>query len=155
MELASMLAGEPFSDSPRCADPVLAAFLRAFNDRLSHRDRQRLVPYAARVVGTRGGRRRRRERLRLCLAFAGLRSHASARLRFAVLLGVRWVFRLERGAGEYAARLAIAQGRVEEGFRLLDDLVGGSEPAAFPGPVVLGPELRVARAGAQLELDPR
>ena len=53
MELASMLAGERFTDKPRCVDPVLAAFLRAFNDRLDHFDRQRLLPYASRAVGTR------------------------------------------------------------------------------------------------------
>ena len=29
MELASMLAGEPFSDRPDCACPVIGAFLRA------------------------------------------------------------------------------------------------------------------------------
>src|SRR3954454_13886856 len=57
MELASMLAGEEFTDRPKCADPVIASFLRAFNDRLDTRQRQRLRPYAAAVVGTRGGGR--------------------------------------------------------------------------------------------------
>ena len=149
-----MLAGARFSDRPRCVDPVIAAYLRAFNDRLPHRDRQRLMPYAARVVGTRQGRRRRRERLRLCLAFAGLRSNPLARLRFGVVLGARWTVRLECGAGEYAARVAVGDDRVEAGFRLLDELIGGSEPAPLAGAVVLGPELGVPRPGAQLELQP-
>src|ERR687896_348334 len=32
MELSSMLAGEAFSDRPRCVDPVIAGFLRTYND---------------------------------------------------------------------------------------------------------------------------
>ena len=32
MELASLLAGEPFTDRPACASPVIAAFLREYND---------------------------------------------------------------------------------------------------------------------------
>ena len=32
MELASMLAGERFSDQPRTVCPVIAGFLRAYND---------------------------------------------------------------------------------------------------------------------------
>ena len=154
MELASMLAGERFSDRPRCVDPVLAAYLRAFNDRLDHVDRQRLLPYASRAVGTRAGRGRRRERLELCLEFSGLRSHLLARLRFGFLLGARWALRLECGAAEHAARTAIAEDRVEAGFALLDSLIGGSEPAPLPGPVVRGPELRIPSARPQLELDP-
>lgn len=150
-----MLAGERFSDHPRCADPVVAAFLRAFNDRLDHHERQRLLPYAARVVGSRAGRRRRHERMDACLAFAGQRSRLLARLRLAVLLGARWALRLEAGAGELAARTAIAEHRVEEAFGLLDRLVGAPlEPPALAGPVVVGAELRVPGARAQLELEP-
>jgi hypothetical protein len=54
MELASMLAGEPFGDHPACASPVIAALLRAYNDRVGDERRQALRPYAALVVGTRG-----------------------------------------------------------------------------------------------------
>ena len=32
MELVAFLAGEPHSDGPACASPVIAAFVRAFND---------------------------------------------------------------------------------------------------------------------------
>src|SRR3954466_5717904 len=53
MELASMLAGEPFSDRPRCVDPVIAGFLRTYNDGLDDRRRQDLYPVASEVVGTR------------------------------------------------------------------------------------------------------
>src|SRR4051794_8515076 len=52
MELASMLAAEPFSDHPRGACPVLGAFLRAYNDTVSTTRRQDLLPCASLVVGT-------------------------------------------------------------------------------------------------------
>ena len=57
VELASVIAGEPFSDHPRCVCKVIAAFLRSWNDRASHSARQRLLPYAERVVGSRAARR--------------------------------------------------------------------------------------------------
>ncbi len=53
MELASMLAGEQFTDHPEAVCPVIGAFLRTYNDRVHDRWRQDLYPYAARVVGTR------------------------------------------------------------------------------------------------------
>ena len=71
MELASIIGGEPFSDSPRCVDRVVAAFLRAWNDRAGYADRQRLYPYASHVVGTGGYRRTSRIRRDLCLSWAG------------------------------------------------------------------------------------
>lgn len=52
IELASMLAGEPFSDHPRSVSPPIAAFLRGYNDLLDGERRQDLYPYAAKVVGT-------------------------------------------------------------------------------------------------------
>jgi hypothetical protein len=54
MELASMLAGEPFSDHPRSVCPVIAAFLRAYNDAIDDERRQDLYAYAVKVVGSRG-----------------------------------------------------------------------------------------------------
>jgi hypothetical protein len=53
MELASILAGESFSDHPECVSPVIATMLRAYNDRLDDARRQELLPYASAVVGTR------------------------------------------------------------------------------------------------------
>lgn len=66
MELASMLAGESFSDHPACACPVIASFLRAYNDSLDDERRQDLYAYAAKIVGSRGSgavQRARAERL--------------------------------------------------------------------------------------------
>ena len=53
MELASMLAGEQFTDHPVSACPVIAALLRSYNDSIDHRRRQDLYAYASKVVGTR------------------------------------------------------------------------------------------------------
>src|SRR3954462_2394306 len=44
LEYTSLLAGEPFSDSPACVDRELAAVLRHANDLLADADRPRLVP---------------------------------------------------------------------------------------------------------------
>jgi len=54
MELASMLADEPFSDHPASVCPVIASLLRAYNDSVDDRRRQDLYAYAAKVVGSRG-----------------------------------------------------------------------------------------------------
>ena len=53
MELASMLAGEPFTDRPASVCPVIASFLRAYNDSIDDERRQDLYAYAAKVVGSR------------------------------------------------------------------------------------------------------
>ena len=57
MEAVAYIAGEPWSDSPACASPVISAFLRSWNDALSDADRDRLLPAAVwvtRLVGSRG-----------------------------------------------------------------------------------------------------
>jgi hypothetical protein len=47
MEYTSIIAGERFSDHPRCTDPALAAVARAVNDYSSDAARQRLVELAS------------------------------------------------------------------------------------------------------------
>jgi hypothetical protein len=66
LELASMLAGEPFSDQPRCVCPVIAVYLRAYNDCADDVARQALYGAAARVVGTAAGLEIERARARRC-----------------------------------------------------------------------------------------
>jgi hypothetical protein len=51
LEYTSLLAGEPFSDSPACVDRELAAVLRHANDLLADADRPRLVPLLGRAIG--------------------------------------------------------------------------------------------------------
>lgn len=54
MEWTSVLAGEPWSDSPQCTSPVIAAFLRSWNDSLPDDERQQLKRYIPLVINTRG-----------------------------------------------------------------------------------------------------
>jgi hypothetical protein len=70
MELASMLAGEPFTDQPVTACPVIGGFMRAYNDACDDRRRQDLLPYAAAVIGTRGDDELAERRAAACLRFA-------------------------------------------------------------------------------------
>ena len=144
MELASVIAEEPFSDHPRCACKVIAAFLRAWNDRASHSARQRLLPYAKRVVGSRAGRRVTRRRRDVCLTWAGADltgnwlSRAMRRLAMRVrifVLGIGPALRLNEGAGQLAARAVFARYDAETGLKLVDNLLAiGSErrPTARP-----------------------
>jgi hypothetical protein len=65
MELASMLAGESFSDHPRTACPVVSMVLRCYNDGIDDERRDDLYWCASAVVGTRspGSRAVRTERV--------------------------------------------------------------------------------------------
>lgn len=54
MEYTSVLAGERFSDSPHCTDPVLAAVARAVNDYSSDASRQRIAPFAGDLTTAHG-----------------------------------------------------------------------------------------------------
>jgi hypothetical protein len=47
MEYVSVLAGGPFTDSPQCTDPTLAAIARAVNDYSGDQRRQRLAVLAS------------------------------------------------------------------------------------------------------------
>lgn len=51
MEYTSVLAGESFTDSPRCVDAELAAVLRGANDMLSDEERPAMVPLLGRAIG--------------------------------------------------------------------------------------------------------
>jgi hypothetical protein len=158
VELASLLAGEKFSDHPRCVCDVIAAFLRSLNDRVAHADRQRLRPYAGCAVGSRAARQITRRRRDACLAGAGVRieggpirrllGRLAMRARIFFVVGFRPAMRLNWGAGEYAARVMFARHGAEEAFALLDRLlaVGGLEAAPLSDPVVGSPQVRVAAA---------
>lgn len=51
MEMASVLAGERWSDHPRCTHPLLAEVARNVNDRTSDEGRQRLALLIPAVIG--------------------------------------------------------------------------------------------------------
>jgi hypothetical protein len=54
MEWASLLAGEQWSDHPRCTHPLLAHLARMVNDAVGDPARQRLVPLVPDVIGLTG-----------------------------------------------------------------------------------------------------
>jgi hypothetical protein len=153
VELASLVGKEKFSDHPRCVCEVIAAFLRGWNDRSSHAERQRLLPYGERIVGSRADRAVTRARRDVCLTWAGAdltgnslscaRRRLAMRLRILVLCGIGAAARLNEGAGELAARVVFARYGPEAGFRVIDALLaigpgsGSAPPTANgsgPGP---------------------
>jgi hypothetical protein len=142
VELASLIAREEFSDRPLCVCPVIAAFLRGWNDRSAYAHRQDLVPYAERIVATSGSSRVTRERRDMCLEWAGVNLHrgpvrrALARLwvrpRIALLCGPGHALRLKEGAGEYAARVLYGRRDLEGAFLLLDAMLAIGAPRRPP-----------------------
>lgn len=52
MEMASWLAGEPWSDHPGCTHPVLAELARRINDTVDDAHRHQLVPLVPDAIGT-------------------------------------------------------------------------------------------------------
>jgi hypothetical protein len=133
MELSSMLAGEPFSDRPRCVDPVIAGFMRTYNDGIDDRRRQDLLPLASEVVGTRDVAGVQAERARMCLRWAQAR-HEERRRGPRRLLPLRPLLpdgRLgDDAAGTLAGRIAVkeasrrrAEGAHEAALEFVRDLI--------------------------------
>jgi hypothetical protein len=137
-----MLAGEKFTDRPDCVCPVIGSFLRSWNDQVGYADRQRLYPYASRVVDTGGYRRISRIRRDLCLSHAGadldrgpLRRAATRlrmRGRIAWTVGIFPAIWLKEGAGAYAAHVCFMRGDSESAFALLDRLLTVESPPSSP-----------------------
>jgi hypothetical protein len=138
MELASMLGGEPFTDHPRSVCPVVASYLRALNDLMDDRQRQRLYPYAAAAVGTSGDESVQRARIETCrsaLRDLGTRGPAPQRLlaKAAAAAPLGSPLALEH----FTLRLVRLMRRSEEDWRrsalaLADDLLGRT-PLGGPG----------------------
>jgi hypothetical protein len=72
MELASVLAGERWSDHPACTHPLLAALARHVNDYTSDAGRQRLAGLIPSVIGLTGDDLRIDARIALRSAIAAL-----------------------------------------------------------------------------------
>ena len=86
MEAVAFVAGEPWSDHPECACPVISAFLRSWNDGLpSDAERDRLLkPLIRSLVGTRN--KNLEERRSLMAADWLVRVYTPAWLRLAGLV---------------------------------------------------------------------
>jgi hypothetical protein len=144
VELASVLAKEKFSDRPRCVCPVIGAFLRGWNDRATHVERQRLTPYAALIVGSRRSRWVTHARRDLCLEWAGADlSHGPVRrwlartgmrLRIAVYCGLDAALRLTEGVNGNGHRPMNGNGHVAGDFVPPERLSGGDVDLPQPSP---------------------
>jgi len=111
MELASMLGGEGFSDRPSSVCPVVAGFLRGYNDLVDDQRRQELYRYASEVVGSAGDRMLRWRRRRMLRHWA--RSVAERR---SPALAMRTGFRLGSGdeIGGHVGHLVASARRRED-----------------------------------------
>ncbi len=137
MELASMLAGERYTDRPRSACPVIGSFLRQYNDRTDDERRQDLYEYASRVVGTRGDRALARRRAAACLDFIRARRRMDA-LELWPCWTLRWrTCAIAQSAGVIAARDATDEGH-RAALALVDALIDmaprSDTPVAPPTP---------------------
>ena len=85
MEAVSYVAGEPWTDSPACACPVIATFLRNWNDSLPDDERNDLLKdLIPRLVGTRATPEIENRRATMAADWL-IREHTPAWLRLAGL----------------------------------------------------------------------
>jgi hypothetical protein len=141
MELASMLAGEPFTDHPQSVSAPIASFLRRYNDLLDDRRRQDLYPYASKVVGTASRPQVELARVRRLMAWAD-QMWASRRWPLRCRLGGLRRSRARTNhpelAGSYAVRALprMSAATHAAALALVDELIAmGSPQALEPEPL--------------------
>jgi hypothetical protein len=134
MELASMLAGEGFTDHPRSVSRPIASFMRGYNDLLDDERRADLYRYAAQTVGTASSPAVENARIERMLAWAdGLwleRSSKSLLERMRLRRAVKERSADPEPAGTYTVH---AIGKVSdeshaEALLLVDELIAMDEP---------------------------
>jgi hypothetical protein len=154
MELASMLDAGPFTDHPRSVCPVIAAFLRNYNDWVDDGRRQDLYAYAAKVVGSRESRSVEDARTRRLMKWAAeLEQRRVKRLP----IGLRpWVSPSDPEPGDVASWVVYAIARQkdhphDEALRVVDELLEmgrtrasrrarpGGEPSLAPSDQIMSP----------------
>ena len=85
MEAVAFVAGEPWSDHPECACPVICAFMQSWNDGLPDVERDALLrPLIPRLIGTRSTKEVERRRAVMAADWL-VRTHTPAWLRLAGL----------------------------------------------------------------------
>jgi hypothetical protein len=152
MELASMLAGGPFTDRPKSACRVIGAFLRAYNDAVDDERRQGLYRCAADVVGTRAARATERARIERCVReLADLRGRRAPVWRRALgraLRGLDSGGHLTAPFAQLARALASSDGGQERALALVDELAGIQVPPAPPSRPMSGAHAPTNRRSA-------
>jgi hypothetical protein len=133
MELASMLAGEGFSDHPRAVSRPIASFLRGYNDLVDDRRRADLYRYAALTVGSAGARSTEDARVARLLAWADQRWEQRASRSLLERMRYRRAVQERSGDPEPAGTYAVhAIGKVTAGshaaaLALVDELIAMGE----------------------------
>jgi hypothetical protein len=131
MELASVLAGEKWSDHPSCTHPLLAALARQVNDYTSDEGRQRLARLIPSVIGLTGDDPHVDARIALRCATTALPVVSAERQRVmavAVLAADRVLAQLDHrpvAPMEAASRRALAE--VPDAARWAERFAGGME----------------------------
>jgi hypothetical protein len=138
-ELASMLAGERFTDRPRTACPAVTAFVRGYNDGLDDAHRQDLYAVAAMLVGSAGGAESVHEHMWRCIMFA-----RELRPRRLGLFGPRLSYESDlvncESAGRHAARVARRHENVHARvLAFVAELLERQSPGASGGAAVARP----------------
>jgi hypothetical protein len=142
MELASMIAGEPFTDRPATACRVISALLRGYNDSVGGDQRQQLRRFASDVVGTRSSESLEHARLhRAFAAFDALEAGQRHKLRRWLAPMASWEVHRLRGNAHLAQNLD-ATGRAMAAYfhragpsgdarfvALIDELIAMGKPA--------------------------
>ena len=75
MEAVAYFAGEPHTDRPKCASPVLTMYVQKLNDSMDDETREKLKPYIMRLIGTNNGKEQEQERAKV-LAWAAVTEFA-------------------------------------------------------------------------------
>jgi hypothetical protein len=134
MELASLLAGERWSDHPACTHPLLAAVARHVNDHTSDAGRQRLADLIPSVIGLTGEDLHIDARIALRSATMALPVAAAERQRVmavSVLACERVLAELDRravGSLQEQSRLALAE--VPHAAEWADQFTSGVRPSS-------------------------
>jgi hypothetical protein len=135
MELAAMLAGEPFTDRPRAVCPVIGAMLREYNDALDDDRRQDLYLYASKIVGTRSTLTVERQRIARCMSWVAetrlTRGRFGRAMDRVLLFGDTEEITAERMAARIARTVGRPNDRVHRSMlALIDELCRiGARPA--------------------------
>ncbi len=130
MELASMLAGEPFTDQPESVCPVIASFMRAYNDSIDDRRRQDLFAYAAKVVGSRESECVLQARVEHLTAWGlALHQHRWTRLLPRFLRSLAWMPELDVIGPQVVRAVSTHNDRSHaRALALIDELLGLGQP---------------------------
>jgi hypothetical protein len=144
MELASMIAGEPFSDRPTSVCPVIGSFLRAYNDSVSRSRREDLYVYAAKVVDSRADARVQQARAECLAAWRPNRRHGRLR-RLLPLAVIRAAFGPWQPPIDYLGAYAVqsitahTEQTHADALALVDRLLAIASPDRFPSARAIDP----------------